>query len=342
MSGSLNIDWFVGDKVGVLHGPNPAETPGALRELEREGHVQVVTVRPWMFTMAWRLPACGLRNVMVRATGASDLSEWDLFRLNELCVYELIHGRTLPIWFEDTGVRDEVVASISRFFHDGLTDLDAFVARAMATQRERYAQLGPEPARLSGCCYCHDGACLSDLVCHATTVESAISIVRSGRILSACKARGVSGEVMATDPRNAAGDPPDYFEYVMFGAGNCTAVDKLVLERVIGSVPSWDEFENVFQPPVRFYFRNDALRSHPGFTLDGIHEKIHGELALEPCLTAIVVPDGIAGSDELVELSRRMLGREKVVRLSFDGMHYKDWARMAYREVSARAYDRQT
>lgn len=140
---------------------------------------------------------------------------------------------------------------------------------------------------------------------------------------------------MARDPRNAAGDPADYFEYVMFGAGNCTAVDKLVLERVVGYVPSWEEFESIFRPGVRFFFRAEDLRAHPGFTIDGIHEKIRDELVLDPWLVAVVIPQELPGSDELLAVARRLLPPSKIAWLSFDGLHYKDWARTAYREAQA-------
>ncbi len=336
MAESLKMEWLVDDKIGVLEGTNPVESPEVLKQLEREGYVQVVTVRPWPFTMAWRLPDCNLRNFMVRATEPSGLTPRDLFGLNEFCVYELTHGRRVPIWFEDARVREIVAASISRFFADGLADLDRFLAQAMATQRDRFAQLPAEAPRPTGCRLCHDGLCYGDLACHTTDVQGAVGIVRAGRILSAYRAHGVSGQEMARDPRNAAGDPPDYFHYIMFGPGNCTAVDKLVFERIVGHVPSWEEFEANFQPGVRFFFRGDDLRAHPSWAHDGFQEKIRRELALDPWLVLMVVPEGVAGSDELIELARRQLPPDEVASFSFKGMDCRDWARMVYRQAKAR------
>jgi len=338
---ALNIDWFVGDKVGVLSGPNPVESPEILGWLERVGFVQVVTVRPWPFTLAWQVANFRLRNFMVRAVDVSSLSAWDYFRVNEFCVYELAHGRRVPIWFEDDRVRAVMVESIQRFFEPGLADLDGFVSEALATQRDRFARLPKGTPQPTGCRYCHEGLCLGDLVCHATTVESAGGIVKTGKILSACRTRGVTGEAMVQDPGNAPGDPADYFEYVMWAGGNCTAVDKLVLERALGYVPDWDEFERRFQPAVRFFFRSEDLHRHPRFTLDGIHAKIHRELELDPWLILTAIPEGLPDSDELIGLTRRHLPGHKVAVYSFSGLHYKDWAHKVYQDAKARS-ERQT
>jgi hypothetical protein len=332
MSTSLNIDWIIGNKIGVLNSTNPVESPDVIKQLENEGYVQIVTVRPWLVTMAWRLPESKLRNFMVRANDPYSLSQSTLFKLNEFCIYELAHSRQVLIWFENAGVRKVVITYIRSFF-TGSENIEDVVQQAMQTQRERYAQLPYESPRPSQCRQCHEGTCYSDLVCHATTIENAIGIVQDGRILSACRAYGLPPEEMAKDPRNAAGDPPDYFEYVMYGPGNCTAVDKLVLERIIGYPPSWEEFESIFQPGVRFYFIKEDLRRHPGFTLDGIHEKIYEELELDPWLVKMIIPDGLEKSDELVRLALNKLPKHKVCVLPFKGIHYRDWAKMAYREA---------
>lgn len=336
MAESIAIEWFVRDQIGVLRCANPEESEQVRHWLGRAGFRQVATVRPWPFTMAWRLPESGLRNVMFRVTGPEDLVEWDLFRLNEFCLYELAYGRRVPLWFEDARVGETLVTSIRRFFEPGLGDLDAFVAEMMPRQRQRLAVAPKRPARPTGCTYCDEGVCQDDLACHATDIEGAMGIVRSGRILSACRARAVSGEEMAQDARNAAGDPPDYFDYVMWASGNCTAVDKLVLERVVGHVPSWEEFEANFQPGVRFFFRSADLRGHPCLTFDGIHFKIRDELAVEPYLVLMVIPEDLPGSRPLVELARQRLSAEMVASSSFAGLHFREWARMVYRKALAR------
>jgi hypothetical protein len=235
------------------------------------------------------------------------------------------------MWFEDATVRDTTMASITAFFQPG-DDLDAFVRDCIETQRERIAQFSPED-RLSGCKYCEQGCCRSDLACHVTSVANASAIIESGRILSACKARGLPGEALVDDPGNAAGDPPDYFEYVMLGAGNCTAVDKLVLERALGHVPSWEEFEKEFQPGVRFFFRTEDLRTHPRYCFDGIHGKIHEELELDPYLLLLVIPDGLPGSEELTSTAMSALPAGKVWTHPFKSLSFREWAQTAYQQA---------
>jgi len=96
-----------------------------------------------------------------------------------------------------------------------------------------------------------------------------------------------------------------------------------MFERVVGHVPSWEEFESGFQPGVRFFFREKDLKACPGLTFDGFHTKIRDEVALDPCLVLVVVPQGLPGSDKLMETAQRMLPEDKVISLSFEGLHYR-------------------
>lgn len=49
-----------------------------------------------------------------------------------------------------------------------------------------------------------------------------------------------------SEQRNAANDPADYFEYIMFALGNCQAGDRLVIERELGRFPNEEDLsENV-------------------------------------------------------------------------------------------------
>ena len=336
MSYSCAVEWVVSEWIGVLRGPNPAESAKARAWLEREGLAQIVTVRPWPFTMAWRLAGCGLRNVMFRVPGPETLSPWTLFRFQEFCTYELAHARRVLIWFEEPRVEEAVVESIRTFFSPGADNVERFVRGAMASQRARLAHLPNGTREPTGCHYCVEDHCVDDLVCHATNVDAAMAIIQGGCILSLCKVRGVLPQEAARDPRNAAGDPPDYFEYVMWAPGNCTAIDKLVLERSLGHVPSWEEFETRFQPAVRFFFAQDALNRHPRLTFDGIHAKIRDVLELDPYLLAVVLPEGLMRVDKLVEVAALHVPRHKIVSLPYTGLHFKEWAHTAYHAVRPR------
>ncbi len=336
MNRQTAIEWIIADRIGVLKGECPADSADASRSLEEKGFSQVVTVRPCDFTMAWQIADSSLRNFMFDPGGRSGPSPRELHRLNEFCLYELAHGRRVPIWFEDDHVGDLIVQSIARFFSDAGTDLDRFVTEAMASQHERTVKFPPQE-HVSKCTYCLDGLCRSDLACHATSVDNAFRIIESDRILSACKARGIPGEVLARESRNAAGDPPDYFEYVMFAAGNCTAVDKLVMEREVGHVPSWEELDCNFRPGVRFFFRTTDLVGHPRHCFDGIHDKIRDQLELDPYLVVVAIPEGLAGCENLTGLAKRRLPPEKVATHVFAGMHFRQWARRVYQDAQDRS-----
>ena len=60
----IQISWLIEDGIGVLEGPDPTESPEVQHQIEAAGFMQVVTVKDWIHTMAWRLPDSGLRNFM--------------------------------------------------------------------------------------------------------------------------------------------------------------------------------------------------------------------------------------------------------------------------------------
>ena len=280
LSWHVHIEWIVEDWIGVLGSANPVESCEVQQQLESAGFTQVVTVRQWPFTMAWRLPDSNLRNFMVRVMAPKEISPADLLTLQAFCVYELRHGRRVAIWFADDRVGDTMVEALREFFATGRENLNSFLAEAPAIIRGRHAALPHERPRRTGCRYCHEGVCCSDLVCHGTTIEKAVKVINTGAILSACRARGVPGKELAGEPDNLAGDPPDYFDYVMWAGGNCTGVDHLVWQRVMGRPPDWAAFEATFQPAVKFFFRSRDLDGHPRMTFDGVHAKIRGQLEL--------------------------------------------------------------
>ena len=274
-------------------------------------------MRDYDYAISWGLPESGLRHYQCSFSDYWTPTPRDLNALNEFCLYELFYDRSVAIWVEHPEVRTVVANSVFQFFEPGMTHLDSFIKTAMASQSERALAL-PPVQKLTRCRFCLDEGCMMDLSYHATTVDAAKMILRSSRILSASRVRGMSGETLSAESRNAAGDPADYFDYIMFSAGNCPAVDKLVYERIVGYVPSWEEFEKDFQPAVRFFFRNDDLIRQQGFCSDGYHTvKIGDELSLEPLLVAIVIPEELSGSSEFLELARAILPESKIVTRRF-------------------------
>lgn len=150
----------------------------------------------------------------------------------------------------------------------------------------------PVPAKIEECTACPKyKGCMTDFVCHTSPVENAIKIFDCGSLLSAVLARGKSAKELRSEERNAANDPEDYFDYVMFAWGNCQAGDRLVMERKRGRFPSEDDLSVGFTPGVRFFFRYSEIIRHPNATFDGVLPlKIKNEVKLRDWVHAIVVP----------------------------------------------------
>ena len=149
-----------------------------------------------------------------------------------------------------------------------------------------------KPQKITECTACKQKGCLTEYLCHTASVENAISILKSGSILSAVKARNISSEQLRLEPRNAANDPADYFEYLMLSWGNCQAGDRLVMERKLERNPTEEDLSKDFMPGIRFYFKYDKLIKHPGATFDGYHPlKIKDELTLKDNIFAIIIPE---------------------------------------------------
>lgn len=104
---------------------------------------------------------------------------------------------------------------------------------------------------------------MTDLVCHTAPTENAERIFACGELRSAVLARGLPAETLMKEPRNAAGDPADFFHYVMFSWGNCQAGDRLVMERILGRAPAADELGAGFTPGVRFSSGTATRKSCP-------------------------------------------------------------------------------
>jgi hypothetical protein len=326
----LDMEWLANSRIGLLNAENPVASLTVQRDLQNMGFSMFVTLRDYDYGISWGLPESGLRHYQCSFSEYWRPTERDLSDLNEFCLYELYHDRCVPMWIEHSEVRVTVANSVRRFFERGVGHLDSFVRTAMASQRDRALAL-PSVRKLTRCRFCLDEGCMTDLACHTTSVHTAKIIIRSGCILSASKARAMPGEVLSAESRNAAGDPADYFDYIMFSSGNCPAGDKLVYERNMGHVPSWEEFEKDFRPAVRFFFWNEDLIRHPDFCSDGYHTvKIHDELSLEPLLAAVVIPEELPGSSELLELARARMPESMVIARQFRGSGLKEWAKETY------------
>ena len=324
----MNIEWIIDKRVGILQGlENPTNSDKAIEDLASEGFDVLITIADYDFSISWKVGSkVTLRHYQCALGNFPEPNDWELQHLNEYLLYEIYHDRRIVLWYENTRTYKSVKTSIEQFFRFENIGLSEFIKSRLASQPERTRNI---PRELTHCKACEEKRCITDLVCHVTSVTDAEMILKSGVILSACKARNKSGQDLAFEGRNAAGDPPDYFEYVMFTFGNCTAGDRLVTERALGTLPTQEELTEEFNPGVRFYFRYIDLVGHPRFCSDGYHFcKIKDMLELEPYLIAAIAPED--GRTKLLATDS-FIPKE---RISFvDRSKYRDlwsWSHKAY------------
>lgn len=89
---------------------------------------------------------------------------------------------------------------------------------------------------------------------HTCTVAATLSIFKTGKLLSAVRAFGVTAQELAESERNAAGDPADYFHYVMLGWSNTTSGYRLAMERLLNRMPNEKDLREHFVPGVSFHY----------------------------------------------------------------------------------------
>jgi len=199
------------------------------------------------------------------------VSDWEIRTIIEFMEYEKKYGRTCDIECNNESSLQAVL--------DGIKHKEAFLSV-------------PRPKLLTECTACpYRKGCVTDFVCHTTSVDNAIKIFEYGKLLSALNARQVPVEILMKENRNAAKDPADYFEYIMFAWGNCQAGDRLVMERSLGRFPNDNDLSIDFNPGVRFYFRYEQLISHPNAICDGVLPmKVKDAIILDDWVYKIVIP----------------------------------------------------
>ena len=199
-----------------------------------------------------------------------DITTWEIQTVLDFIKYEASNGRVCKI-----EAKPEIMERIESY----------------RSVYENGIRVSP-PKRIEECTACPKyRGCMTDYVCHTTSVENAIKILNTGKLLSPVLSRKVSAAELAEEPRNAANDPEDYFHYIMFAWGNCQAGDRLVMERKLGHFPDDDDLSVHFMPGVRFYFRYGELTKHPDTTFEGVLPfKIRDEVELEDWVCAIIVP----------------------------------------------------
>lgn len=239
------------------------------------------------------------------------ITDWEIRTIIEFIEYEKVHGRECTIECENRELLSKV--------KDCLAD------------REKYIHC-PRPERITECTACPKRkGCMTEFVCHTTSPDNAASILRSGKLLSAIKARKVSVRELMAEKRNAANDPADYFAYIMFAWGNCQAGDRLVMERKLGRFPQERDLSVDFTPGVRFYFRYEELAKHPDVVFDGVLPmKVKNEVILADWVYAIVIPVALK---EQLETHIPPGLRGKVRYIENDCADIWEWSEKVYCEI---------
>jgi hypothetical protein len=166
-----------------------------------------------------------------------------------------------------------------------------------------------------------------DFVYHATCVKSTCSILLDGKLLSATKVSGKTGEELAHEKRNSLwNDPADYFEYIMFCNGDDMTGDYVVLSE---NPPSEDDLQKGnFNAGVRFYFLYNDLIKHPGYVFDGYHPiKVKDEIDLLDYLHSCIIPAQY--KNVLYDYIAPEL-EAKVYYLPQDNLSISDWNNKVY------------
>jgi hypothetical protein len=239
------------------------------------------------------------------------ISDWEIRTIIEFIEYESTYGRECSIECENTDLLNRINEQIKK--------------------KELYLAT-PRPELLTECTACpYRKGCVTDYVCHTTSLDNAIKIFECGKLLSAFRARQVPIEQLMNEKRNAANDPADYFEYIMFAWGNCQAGDRLVMERELERFPNEEDLSAYFKPGIRFYFRYDELIKHPGATFDGVLPvKIKDEIILKDWVYRIIIPTSLKSK---TEGSIPSYLKNRVTYVENDCKDIWDWSEKVYRIV---------
>lgn len=199
-----------------------------------------------------------------------DITDWEIQTILDFECYEKLNGR------------------------DCLIEADDYILKAIEDYKKTY-ESGKRvhvPEKITECVACPKyKGCMTDYVCHTAPVENAINIIKCGALQAPTKWRGVPASVLKKENRNAANDPEDFFDYVMFAWGNCQAGDRLVMERKMKRFPTEEDLSVNFTPGVRFFFKYDEIVNHPNVAFEGVLPlKIKEEVILSDWVDTIVIP----------------------------------------------------
>ena len=211
-----------------------------------------------------------IRHYMFAVENYPDLSEWELKQLISLVIYESSHGRKIAFWFGDKKTEESFLKAIY--------------------SPHEYSFVTP-PEVINVCKACKRGQCITKYVCHTAGIDEAKQIFERGQILSIAKSINMTPEATAKEPINFQGDPPDYFQYVMFTWGNCFFGDRIITERKLGRIIYEEDLRNFYSPDIKFYYKFEELQDLDSAVFDGYHPiKIKDSIKLRDFFMFCVIP----------------------------------------------------
>ncbi|HEK9996090.1 hypothetical protein [Streptococcus equi] len=245
-------------------------------------------------------------------TDYPNIKAWELEKLAAFCAYEKWNHRQTDISCQDSKLLEEV--------HQFLE------AHACAYPFRPSCKLVASTFNINGEAVC------CPYLSHTCTVAAALSIFKTGRLLSAVRAFGVTAQELARSDRNAAGDPADYFHYVMLGWSNTTSGYRLAMERLLNRMPNETDLREHFVPGVSFHYSYSDICQMKGYVFDGYHPaKIKDELSLEK-LQACIIPKSWQQRFEAV-IPKAL--RSKIHYLDYRGEGLVEWSNRVYQLLRA-------
>lgn len=240
-----------------------------------------------------------------------NVSDWEMKNIIEFINYEKENGRETEIIADNDDILNYVKTEIK--------------------DKKKYINIR-KPDKITECTACrYRKGCMTSFVCHTSPVENAIKIFECGKLLSAVKARNLPAEILMKEPRNAANDPGDFFDYVMFTWGNCQAGDRLVMERKMNREPNEKDLSVDLTPGVRFYFEYDKIEKHPNVVHDGfLPLKVLNEVILVEYIYAIIIPEEYKKRVEKI-IPENL--KEKTYYIDNDCKDVWDWSEKVYQFV---------
>lgn len=206
----MEVEKYLRNRIVILKTDvNPSMLNDDIKFIVDFGFQVVVTVADYDFNISWRVGSpVSIRHYQCTFGDYPQATKWELQYLNEYFLYEIAHGRNIALWCQSAGVEKAIINSINGFFKlNGIT-LSEFVRIKLDSQSDRAKRI---PKELTHCKACKEKKCITEMICHVSSVFDAKEILGTSAILSATKTRQRTRKELALEDRNAAGDPPDYF-----------------------------------------------------------------------------------------------------------------------------------